>query len=91
MSSKGFLFAEPSVAETGVWVELSHGKDPAQWAYFCRYIGKLSPREFDAVVSSIETQQRAKICRAKEVFEVKKVPLVSIGCSGIGGEYQRDM
>jgi hypothetical protein len=25
MSSQGFLFTEPSVAETGVWVELSRG------------------------------------------------------------------
>jgi hypothetical protein len=34
--SQGFLFAESSIAETGVWCELSSEIDPDEWAYVCR-------------------------------------------------------
>lgn len=49
MVSQGLLFSEPSIAETGVWCDLSTGVDPAEWASLCRHIGKLSPREFGRV------------------------------------------
>ena len=90
MSSQGFLFTEPSVAETGVWVELNEGIDPAQWAFICRYIGKLSPREFDKLVSTVKAQVKSQEVRVDELFEFRKVPLVSIGSSGLGGDCQNE-
>ena len=91
MSSQELLFSEPTFSETGVWVELSSGIDPAQWAFLCRFIGKLSPREFYQLVSSVRTQIKSQEVKVDQLFEFKDVPLVSIGCSGIGGEYQREM
>ena len=46
MSSQGLLFAEPAIAETGLWCELADGIDPARWAHLCRYLGELTPEEF---------------------------------------------
>ena len=91
MSSQGFLFTEPSIAETGVWCEISHGIDPAQWAFICRFIGKLSPREFEILASKVKSKARTQEVRVEELFEYREVPLISIGCSGIGGEYQREV
>ncbi len=47
--SQGVLFSEPNYSETGVWVELSEGIYPAEWAYLCRYLGKLSSYEFEKI------------------------------------------
>lgn len=77
---QGLLFSEPSIAETGVWCELNDGIDPGEWASLCRYVGKLSPREFGKV-------RRKVVCRQGRMAGM---PLVSIGPSGIGGRYQRE-
>jgi len=53
MASQGLLFSESSIAETGVWCNLSEGIDPAEWAMFCRYIGTLNPKEFEQVQNEI--------------------------------------
>ena len=86
MESQGILFAEPSIADTGVWCSLSEGIDPSQWAGLCRIIGSRSPREFDIIVKMVKGKNSSSISteRAKDV----RMPLVSIGASGIGGEYQ---
>ncbi len=84
--SQGLLFSEPSIAETGVWCSLSDGIDPAQWASLCRFIGSRSPREFDSIVKMVKGR-----VDSGAVFEGEKghlLPLVSIGPSGIGGEWQ---
>ena len=91
MSSKGFLFTEPSIAETAVWVELSPGIDPAEWAFICRYIGKLSPTEFDKLNAIVKAQVRGQEVRVEELSEFRAVPLVSVGPGGLGGEYQREV
>ena len=91
MSSQELLFSEPSIAETGVWVELSSGIDPAQWAFLCRFIGKLSPRAFYRLVSTVRTQIKSQDVKVDQLFEFREVPLISIGCSGIGGEYQSEV
>ncbi len=94
MASQGLLFSEPSIAETGVWCELSEGIDPAEWANLCRYIGTLSLKEFECVREKIlpkpisVTSKPKRICHSSGNFV--KIPLVSIGPSGIGGEYQRE-
>jgi hypothetical protein len=93
MVSQGLLFSEPSIAETCVWCELSEGIDPAQWANLCRYIGNLTLKEFEYVkrniLSTVNVKSRQKrILRRSEEFV--KIPLVSIGPSGLGGQYQRE-
>ncbi|MFH1882717.1 MAG: hypothetical protein ABIL62_08415 [Planctomycetota bacterium] len=94
MASQGLLFSEPSIAETGIWCELPEGIDPAEWASLCRYIGTLSLMEFEGVRSKIlpkPVSMKGKlkgICHSSD--NLVKIPLVSIGPSGIGGEYQRE-
>ncbi len=94
MAYQELLFSEPSIAETGIWCELSEGIDPAEWASLCRYIGTLSLKEFDCIRSkilpkpgSVKSKQQG-ICHHSD--NLVKIPLVSIGPSGIGGEYQRE-
>lgn len=91
MVSQALLFSEPTFSETGVWCEISPGIDPAEWAFICRFIGKLSPREFEKLVSTVKAQVKSQEVRVEELFEFRQVPFVSIGCSGIGGEYQREV
>ncbi|MCP4261845.1 MAG: hypothetical protein GY774_30740 [Planctomycetes bacterium] len=94
MVSQGLLFSEPSIAETCVWCELSEGIDPAQWANLCRYIGNLTIKEFECLKRKILTRpgevksKSLRNCHSSD--ECVKIPLVSIGPSGIGGEYQRE-
>jgi len=94
MESQGLLFSEPSIAETCVWCELSEGIDPAQWAMLCRYIGTLGPEEFEQVQNEImpdpdvlKNNQNKPFHRTDILIDI---PLVSLGPSGIGGEYQRE-
>ena len=94
-NSQELLFSEPSIAETGVWCELNEGIDPGEWAYLCRYIGKLSPREFRVVRRRIASSPNSAGSRVKRLFDIShsnavKVPVLSIGPSGIGGDYQRE-
>jgi hypothetical protein len=89
MDSQGLLFAEPSIAETGVWCRLSEGINPVQWAVICRFIGTRSPREFDAIVRMVKGGNVTHSPLAEKSKDVK-IPLVSIGPSGIGGPYQNE-
>ncbi len=93
MVSQGLLFSEPSIAETCVWCELSEGIDPAQWANLCRYIGNLTSKEFESVRRIVSKPVNNK-SRQKRIFhrsdDFGKIPLISIGPSGIGGEYQKE-
>ena len=94
MVSQELLFSEPSIAESCVWCELSEGINPAEWANLCRYIGTLTIKEFECVKKRIMSKsdkvksKSQKFCHESENFV--KIPLVSIGPSGIGGEYQRE-
>ena len=83
-SHKG-LFSMPSCSEMAVWCELNEEIDPAEWAGLCRKIGKLRVEEFERISTLIMPQ----IEHLSEVREY--IPLVSIGYSGIGGEYQREI
>lgn len=87
--SQGILFSEPSIAETGVWCELPEGIDPKDWASLCRYIGSLSPREFNRVKRKLLPNPDSLINRFKRLFsfeewEVINVPLVCLGPEGMG-------
>ena len=93
---QGFLFDEPSIAETGVWCSLNDGIDPAEWASLCRYIGNMGEREFEAVKKRVMGSSGSLESRLKGLFRFGQsnrmagMPLVSLGPSGIGGEYQRE-
>lgn len=92
---QGLLFSEPSIAETGVWCSLNEGIDPVEWASLCRYIGNMSLGEFKKVEKRVVGSPDSLGSRLKGLFKFEQssllaVPLVSIGPSGIGGEYQRE-
>ena len=84
-NSQVLLFSEPSISETGVWCSLNEGIDPAEWASLCRFIGNLCPREFGMVVKAVKGRKKSGRVIGTGM------PLVSIGPSGIGGEYQREV
>ncbi|MGD2095173.1 MAG: hypothetical protein PVH77_09235 [Phycisphaerales bacterium] len=89
MASQGLLFSEPAIAETCVWCELSEGINPAEWANLCRYIGTLSKRNFERIQKQILPQPDITRNRPKN-STLSNIPLVSIGPSGIGGQYQTE-
>jgi hypothetical protein len=82
------LFSEPSIAETGVWCSLADRVDPSEWAKLCRYIGNLGVREFKHVSAMLQPESRQKIMGKGRENTPVGMPLVSIGPSGVGGEYQ---
>jgi hypothetical protein len=90
MVSQGLLFSEPSVAETGVWCALSDGIDPAEWAGVCRYIGTRRREEFehirDTVMSALHRKNKSRFNSGI----LSSPPLISIGPSGIGGQFQQE-
>ncbi|MBN1803862.1 MAG: hypothetical protein JW837_01305 [Sedimentisphaerales bacterium] len=95
MVSQGLLFSEPSIAETCVWCELTEGIDPGQWASLCRYIGILTHKEFTIVKKNILSKSDNIKNIPKGIShrcdDIVKIPLVSVGPSGIGGDYQREI
>ena len=93
--SQGLLFSEPLYTETGVWVELNPGIEPEEWAFLCRYIGNLSPREFKKCKKTILPSPDSLKSRLKRLFtfngsNLVGIPILSVGPSGIGGEFQRE-
>ena len=100
MQSQGLLFSEPSVAETGVWCELSDGIDPADWAGICRHIGSLNFVEFQQIsavlMRGIKPANRGFLSGIKRFLccEPEKssgLPIVSIGPGKPGGSYQWEL
>ena len=94
-NSQGLLFSEPSIAETGVWCSLNEGIDPVEWASLCRFIGNLGAREFKKAEKKVVGSPDSLGSRVKALFKFEQsslrgMPLVSIGPSGIGGEFQRE-
>ena len=90
MVSQGLLFSEPSVAETGVWCALSDGIDPAKWARLCRFLGTRNREDFDSICDTIiATPQKLRQFHS-DSKRVSPMPLVSIGPSGIGGQFQTE-
>lgn len=89
------LFSEPSIAETGVWCELNEEIDPGEWAALCRFIGGMGKRDFEIVRKKIVGSPDSLKNRVKRLFvgsydRMAGMPLVSLGPSGIGGEFQRE-
>ena len=58
--SQGLLFSEPTIAETGVWCELSEDIDPAQWAGVCRKIGRFSLLKFNLLRQLLRSSESSE-------------------------------
>lgn len=87
-ASQSVLFSEPSIADTGVWCELSPGIDPAEWAGVCRALGELRPEAFHRVKTklfpnpdSLRNRFRRMFCF--EEWQVSGVPPVCLGPEGL--------
>lgn len=92
---QGLLFSEPSIAETGVWCTLNPGIDPAEWAVLCRFLGNMSSDEFERIKKAVMPSPDSLKSRLKRLFSFRNsslrgIPILSIGPSGIGGEFQRE-
>ena len=82
--SQGLLFAEPAIAETGLWCELADGIDPAEWAHLCRYLGNLTPCQFKKAEKRLYSDPDSLKSRLKRLFcfdrrECDGLPLVCVG------------
>lgn len=91
--SQGLLFSEPTIAETGVWCELSKEIDPAQWASICRQIGQLSLFKFNLLKQLLRSSESSETIPMPDPSRriCVQPPFLSIGPSGIGGEYQGEV
>jgi hypothetical protein len=92
---QGLLFSEPSYSETGVWCILHPGIDPAEWAGLCRFLGRMGPDDFKKVEKRIVGSSDSLLSRFRRLFRFSSsgllaIPLISLGPSGIGGEFQRE-
>ena len=88
MVRPGVLFSQECVAETGLWCELTPGIDPTQWARVCRFIGHTSTDRFQSIchlINKLSENQASTITTPEP-----PCPLVSLGPSGIGGDYQKE-
>lgn len=105
MYSKSNIDNELGKNEFYVWSNVNNGIDPSQWALLCRQIGKLSPREFTTVVALVNAHHSLKIAlkghiegllgidRQEESSQGSRqeLPILSVGPSGINGEFQREV
>jgi len=91
--SQGLLFSEPSISETGVWCTLAPEIDPAEWAGVCRQIGQFGLLKFQLLKQLLRASEGSESIPMPNPRRKAYVqpPLVSIGPSGIGGEYQREL
>ena len=90
-------FNELSHCEIAVWCKLEPGIDPAQWASLCRFLGRLNPVAFKAISRGLSgtrllTGARRLVGDLLDMPEqtADNPPLVSLGPSGVGGEFQRE-
>lgn len=84
IQSQGLLFSEPSIAETGVWCQLSDDIDPGQWAQICRFVSQLSAKQFRKIQCRLYTNPSSFYNRLKRIFtfdqsECEHLPLVKTG------------
>ena len=96
--SKAGVFNELGGVEYGLWCDLSAGIDPTQWASLCRWLGHLEAGEFDDLL--VRLRRRRLIGGAKRLAEAimaapdkadEQRPLISLGPSGLGGQYQKEL
>jgi hypothetical protein len=105
MYSKSPIYNELSKKEVIVWSKLNSQIDPSQWASLCRKIGSLNAEEFSMVVELLNAHHSLKnaltghikallgIVGSSQSSDVvrQQMPLLSVGPSGLGGEFQREV
>jgi hypothetical protein len=91
-------FNEMGNSEYAVWCKVTPGIDPAQWALLCRLLGRLTPREFTKIYRKTRLRRMGKLLLQLQEMDLRensspadKLPVVSIGPSGRGGPYQREI
>lgn len=105
MYSKPIIYNELGKNEYSVWSKVNKGIDPSQWASVCRKIGNLSPREFEMVVALVDAHKSLKNALKGHIEGIMgiegqeessqgsrhELPILSVGPSGINGEFQREV
>lgn len=91
MSSQGLLFAEPAIAETGLWCELTDGIDPTRWARVCRRLSNPRPGQFNKTEQSLISNPDSMKNRIKRIFcfrqeDFGNFPLVCINPIGVNSK-----
>ena len=96
--SKVSAFNELDGVEYSVWCDVSAGIDPTQWASLCRWLGHLEPGQFNDLLRQL--RRRRLIAGAKRLATAilgaavptdPQTPLISVGPSGLGGQYQKEL
>jgi len=104
MSLNSRIFNDLGVGEFSVWANINPELDPGRWAQLCRRIGSMSQRDFTLILALVNAHkclryaQRGHIqsklgiegSRANGSVNRQGMPILSVGPSGIGGEYQRE-
>ncbi|NQT04290.1 MAG: hypothetical protein HQ580_19845 [Planctomycetes bacterium] len=97
MATPSTLFKASCVRNRGVWFPVNRDIDMNRLTELCRFIAALAPRQFDAMADIIGDCKRLfehASCspdRQKHQGRDTDLPLVSIGPSGIGGRFQREL
>ncbi len=97
MVTQSTLLKRSGVRDRGLWFPVNRDIDMNRLTELCRFIAALAPRQFDAIADVIGDCKRLfepaactperKSCQDKDT----DLPLVSIGPSGIGGCFQREL
>ncbi len=91
------LFKPSCTRDRGLWFPVNRGIDMNRLAELCRFIAALAPRQFDAIADMIGDCKRLfepTACPPEHKIRQDRdtdLPLVSIGPSGIGGRFQREL
>ncbi len=96
--SNSSVFNELHGVDYGVWCNVTDGIDPVQWASLCRWLGCLRTDEFDEVLRRLRRHRlRAAARRLTKAImgspesADESRPVVSVGPSGLGGQYQVEL
>lgn len=91
-------FKELTKTSHAVWCDLAPEIDPATWAWLCRRLGQLKADDFNTIREQAKpkTMARTLLKSWMKLLDTpkkqqKNIPLVSVGPSGIGGRYQKEI
>lgn len=88
------LFNEAPIGAIGVWCPLDDGVNPSDWAQLCRFLGTLGEEQFNRVKRML--LKGAEVIQDLESEDSRPkrwdmVPLLSVGPSGLNGDFQREI
>lgn len=96
--SNNSSFNELTQTSHAVWCDLAPGVDPASWAWLCRRLGQLTAEDFNELREQTEPKTLVRSLlkswmklMAGQKNQAQEVPLVSVGPSGLGGQYQNEI